>query len=125
MKEKKYGRIVNVASVASGQQGFGAAMAAHYTASKGGVTALTEAMADELAAHGILVNALAPGFIETEMTAPFMKQEKVLQGFLSRIPLGRVGTAEEMANVVLFLVSKENAYMTGSMVVADGGWLAA
>lgn len=125
MKEQDYGRIVNTASIASGQQGFGAAMAAHYTASKGGVVALTESMADELAPYGILVNALAPGLIETEMTEFISKDKQALQTQLVHIPLKRIGTAEEMANVILFLVSKENSYMTGSMIVADGGWLAA
>lgn len=125
MKENHYGRIVNTASIASGQQGVGVAMAAHYTASKGGVVALTEAMAIELAPYGILVNALAPGLIETEMTEAIIQDQQALQGFLSQVPLKRAGKTEEMANVVLFLASKENSYMTGSMIVADGGWLAA
>lgn len=124
MAKRKYGRIINIASVASGQVGVGFPLVAHYCASKGGIVALTEALATELAPMGITVNAIAPGLIETEMTAGIMKDEKGLQTFLQRIPLRRVGRAEEIADTVVFLASKENSYMSGAMVVVDGGWLA-
>ena len=124
MEKRKSGRIINIASVASGQQGFGSAGAAHYTASKGGVAAFTEALAVELAPFNINVNCLAPGLIATEMTDFILKDEEAKKGILTRIPKGRPGEAEEIANVVVFLASKEAEYVNGAMWVVDGGWLA-
>ena len=125
MAKRKSGVIVNIASVAMGQQGFGSANAVHYSASKGGIAAMTEALAVELAVYNIRVNAIAPGLIETPMV-DFVKQDsKTLEGILTRVPLGRMGKPEEISNVVLFLASDASSYMTGSTVVVDGGWLAA
>jgi NAD(P)-dependent dehydrogenase (short-subunit alcohol dehydrogenase family) len=124
MKKHKSGRIINIASVAAGQVGIGAAGAAHYCASKGGVAALTEALAVELAPFNINVNCIAPGLIATEMTAWILKDEQMSKGLLAQIPKGRPGRAEEIANVVVFLASKEAEYVNGAMWVVDGGWLA-
>lgn len=124
MKKQKSGRITNIASVASGQVGIGAAGAAHYCASKGGVAALTEALAVELAPFNINVNCIAPGLVETEMTGGILQDEQMRKALLSKIPKGRPGKAEEIANVVVFLASREAEYVNGAMWVVDGGWLA-
>lgn len=124
MQKQEYGRIINIASVASGQQGFGAVGAAHYSASKGGVAAFTEALAMELAPFNINVNCIAPGLIATEMTEFILKDEQAKKGMLARIPKGRPGKAEEIASTVVFLASKEAEYVNGAMWVVDGGWLA-
>ena len=125
MKGQNYGRIINIASIASGQTGVGFPAISHYCASKGGIVALTEALAVELAPLNINVNCIAPGLIETEMTEGILKDEKVKTGFLTRIPKGRPGKAEEIADVVVFLASHEADYVNGAMWVVDGGWLAA
>lgn len=125
MMKNKYGRIINIASVAAGQVGIGFPNIAHYCASKGGVVGMTEALATELTPHGINVNAIAPGLISTEMTAQVENNPQMLQGILARIPKGRVGKPEEIASVVVFLASKEADYVSGALWVVDGGWLAA
>lgn len=125
MSEQKYGRIINIASVASGQTGIGSAMIAHYCASKGGVVAMTEALAVELASFNINVNCIAPGLIGTEMTEWMLKDDKMMADFLPRIPKGRAGKPKEIADVVVFLASREAEYVNGAMWVVDGGWLAA
>lgn len=124
MVKNKYGRIINIASVASGQVGIGFPNIAHYCASKGGIVAMTEALAIELAPHGITVNVVAPGMIETPMLDPIKQDPKVFKEILKRVPLGRLGKPEEVAKLVAFLASDDSSYMTGSMVVIDGGWLA-
>lgn len=124
MVKNKYGKIINIASIASGQVGIGFPSIAHYCASKGGVVALTEALATELTPRGINVNAIAPGLISTEMTVQIESNPQALQGILARIPKGRAGKDEEIANVVVFLASKEAEYVTGALWVVDGGWLA-
>ena len=86
MKEKG-GKIINISSVASGQAGVGAARIAHYVASKGGIAALTEALAVELAPYKINVNAIGPGFIDTDMTDKLIKDEQVRKGFLQKIDI--------------------------------------
>jgi 3-oxoacyl-[acyl-carrier protein] reductase len=92
---------------------------ANYVASKAGLIGLTKTVAREFAARGITVNAVAPGFIETQMTA--VLSEKVKEGFLSQIPLGRAGTAEEVASAVTFLASDQAAYLTGQVLHVSGG----
>jgi NAD(P)-dependent dehydrogenase (short-subunit alcohol dehydrogenase family) len=107
-----------------GQVGTGFLNLAHYCASKGGIVAMTEAMALELAPHGIRVNAVSPGMIETPMIESVKADPKTLEAMLLQVPLRRVGKPEEVSNLVLFLASDKSSYMTGSTVVIDGGWLA-
>ncbi|HKZ34538.1 MAG TPA: SDR family oxidoreductase, partial [Patescibacteria group bacterium] len=97
---------------------------AHYCASKGGIVAFTEALAVELAPYGILVNAIAPGVIETEMTQGLLSDEKSKEGLFARIPLKRAGKAQEIAHSIAFLVSDEASYVTGATLIVDGGYLA-
>jgi len=124
MVKQKSGVIVNIASVAMGQQGVGMPNIVHYCASKGGIVGMTEALAVELAPFNIRVNAISPGAIETPMVDPLKTDPKTMEGTLARIPLHRMGKPEEVSNLVLFLVSDDSSYMTGSTVVIDGGWLA-
>ncbi len=116
MMKKRFGRIVNIASV-SGI--LGTAGQANYASSKAGVMALTKTMARELGARNITVNAIAPGFIITEMTDQL--PEKVKEEYLKQIPLKRGGTPEDIANVVAFLVSPAAAYITGTTLNVSGG----
>ena len=125
MVKQKSGAIVNVASVAMGQVGVGFATLAHYSASKGGIVAMTETIAIELGPYNIRVNAIAPGVIETAMLDPVKQDPKAMEGILARVPLHRVGKPEEVSNLVLFLASDASSYITGSTSVVDGGWLAA
>ena len=85
---------------------------------------MTEAMALELAPLGIRVNVVSPGAIDTPMAASVKQDSKTLEASLAKIPLRRMGNADEVANAVVFLSSDESSYMTGSVVVVDGGWLA-
>ena len=124
MVKQKSGAIVNIASIAMGQMGVGFATLAHYSASKGGIVAMTETMAIELGPYNIRVNAIAPGAIDTPMIDPVKQDPKTMEGILARLPLHRVGKPEEVSNLVLFLASDKSSYMTGSTVVIDGGWLA-
>ncbi len=124
MIKQKSGAIINIASVVMGQIGMGMAGLAHYSASKGGIAALTKTLALEFAPYNIRVNAIAPGAIDTPMAASTKADPKVLEATLAMIPLHRMGKAEEIANTVLFLTSDASSYVTGSIVVVDGGWLA-
>ena len=118
------GKIINIASIASGGAGIGFRQVAHYTASKGGVVALTENMALELAPKGINVNAIAPGVIETDMTKGLTTDEKTSAALLARIPKGRFGKPEDIGAAAAFLASDEADYITGAVLYVDGGWLA-
>ncbi len=124
MAKQKSGAIVNIASIAMGQVGIGFLGIAPYCASKGGIVAMSEAMALEMAPFGIRVNVIAPGMIDTPMAAIDQQDPKALEASLSRVPLKRPGKPEEVSNAVAFLASDESSYMTGSVVVVDGGWLA-
>lgn len=124
MQKQKSGAIVNIASVAMGQIGVGFPSLTHYCASKGGIVGMSEAMAIELAPYNIRVNVVSPGAIDTPMIDQVKQDEKTMEGILGRVPLHRVGRPEEVANAVVFLASDESSYMTGSVVVVDGGWLA-
>ncbi len=124
MAKHKWGRIINIASIASGGVGVGFPSVAHYCASKGGIVAMTEALAIELAPMGILVNCIGPGVIETEMTQNLLKDPKQAEALLARAPLKRAGKPEEIAAGVVFLSSEEASYTTGATLYIDGGWLA-
>lgn len=114
--KQKYGRIVNVSSV-SGLIGLPGQV--NYSSSKAGIIGLTKALAKEVAKYNITVNAVAPGFIETEMTASL--DEKVVKKYLEAIPAGRFGEASEVAKLVKFLLSDDAAYITGHVIPIDGG----
>jgi 3-oxoacyl-[acyl-carrier protein] reductase len=116
MMKAEYGRIVNIASVVGVG---GNKFQANYSASKGGLIALTKTTAQEFASRSVTCNAVAPGFIETQMTHAL--PEEVRQGWLTRVPLARPGTAEDVANVVAFLASPEAGYVTGQCLNIDGG----
>jgi 3-oxoacyl-[acyl-carrier protein] reductase len=118
------GKIINIASIASGGVGVGFGNIAHYAASKGAVVALTEDLAIELGPRGININAIAPGIIETDMTTGLLSDEKTRTGLLSRIPKGRFGKPEDIGAAAVFLASDESDYLTGSVIYVDGGWLA-
>ncbi len=124
MVKQKSGVIINIASVACGQVGVGFSALAHYSASKGGIIAFTETLAQELAPYNIRVNAVAPGMIETPMIDPVTSDPQKKEAVLGRVPLKRPGKPQEVSNLVLFLASDASSYMTGSTVVIDGGWLA-
>ena len=116
------GRIINIASIASGGVGIGFEGAAHYAASKGGIIGMTETLAIEFAPFGITVNAIAPGAIEPPMVGPI--NEELLSEIKLRVPLKRIGRPEEVSAAVLFLASEEASYVTGATFNVDGGWLA-
>jgi len=116
MIRKRTGSIVNMASVV-GLHGNGGQ--ANYSASKAGLVAVTKSLAQETASRGVRVNAVAPGYIATDMTAGL--PDKVKEAFLEKIPLKRMGTAQDVANAVLFLASDESEYITGQVIPVDGG----
>ena len=124
MLKNKWGRIINIASILSGGVGSGIAGAVNYCASKGGVVALTEGLADEFALQGITVNAIGPGFIETEMTEGVKAMPDMYNALIARIPMKRFGKAEEIAATVVYLASEEASYTTGATFYVDGGWTA-
>ena len=119
MMSQRYGRIINIASVSGiiGNPG-----QANYSASKAGIIAFTKTVAKELASRKITANAVAPGFIESEMTA--ILGDAVLDEAKKRIPMKRLGQADEIADAVLFLASKAAGYVTGAVLVVDGGMTA-
>jgi acetoacetyl-CoA reductase len=118
MLKQNYGRIVNITSVIGQIGNFGQA---NYAASKAGVAAFTKSLAKELAGKGVTMNAVAPGFIETEMVEGI--PEKVRQRLLDQIPLKRFGRADEVARSVVFICSADGDYITGAELSINGGLL--
>ena len=116
MMRNRWGRIVNIASVV-GQAG--AAGQANYAASKGGMIAMTKALAQEIGSRGITVNAVAPGYIQTDMTA--VLPDDVKARILAQVPVGRIGQPEDIAAAVKFLASEEAGYITGHVLAINGG----
>ncbi len=116
MMKKRYGRIVNITSIVGvhGQAG-----QTNYAASKAGIIGFTKATAKEVATRGITCNAIAPGFIESDMTAVLNETQKA--GILASIPQARMGKPEEIADLTAYLASKESAYLTGQVLSIDGG----
>lgn len=116
MMQQRYGRIINMASVVGV---YGNAGQANYSASKAGLIGLTKTAAKELASRGITVNAIAPGFIETDMTASL--SEKARNAMLNQVPMGRAGQPGDIASVVAFLASEGASYITGQVIHVSGG----
>lgn len=116
MMKRRWGRIINISSIVGiiGNRG-----QANYAASKAGLIGLTKSVAKEFASRNILANAIAPGFIETDMTAAMTPEAR--EAMSKQIPLERLGTAQDVANAVAFLASEQAAYITGQVLVVDGG----
>jgi 3-oxoacyl-[acyl-carrier protein] reductase len=118
LKKNAGGRIINISSTA-GQRG--EAFHSHYAASKGGILALTKSLAVELAPYNILVNAVAPGWVDTDMNTDVFADEKFHKAVLESIPLKRIATAEDVAGAVLFLASDLSRHITGATINVNGG----
>ncbi len=116
MRNRNWGRIINISSI-NGQKG--QMGQANYSAAKAGVIGFTKALAQETARKGITVNCIAPGYINTDMVAAV--PEKVLEGIIAQIPVGRLGKASEIARCVSFLASDDAAFITGATLTANGG----
>jgi 2-deoxy-D-gluconate 3-dehydrogenase len=121
IKQGEGGKIINIASMLSFQGGI---LVPGYAASKGGIKQLTMLMANELSKEGICVNAIAPGYIATDNTAPIRADKKRNKAILERIPAGRWGTPEDLKGICVFLASSAADYLTGYTYACDGGWLA-
>lgn len=121
IRQGRGGKIINTASMLSYQGGI---LVPSYTASKSAVMGLTRLMANELAPHGINVNAIAPGYMATENTRPLREDRDRNKAILDRIPAGRWGKPEDLQGVCVFLASAASDYMNGYTVAVDGGWLA-
>lgn len=120
MAEQGGGKIINVASMLSFQGGI---LVPSYTAAKSGVAGITKALANELAEKNINVNAIAPGYMATDNTAPLRADKKRSASILERIPAGRWGEPSDLKGIAVFLASSASNYMHGAIVPVDGGWL--
>lgn len=120
MLERSYGKVINLASMNSfvAAQRVGA-----YVASKGAIAQITKAFANEWGGRGICVNAIAPGYIQTDMTRALQQDENTYQEILKKIPLGRWGTPDDLVGLVLLLASDASAYINGAVIPIDGGYL--
>ena len=116
MMKQRYGRIINMTSVVGAMGNPGQA---NYSASKAGIIGLTKSTAKELASRNITVNAVAPGFVETDMTAEMT--DKAREALNAQIPLGRVGTTDDITPIILFIASEKAAYITGQVFHVNGG----
>lgn len=121
MIERGSGKIINICSMLSYQGGINVP---GYTASKHGVAGLTKALANEWAASGVQINGIAPGYMETNNTAPILADEKRTASITERIPAGRWGTPEDLKGPAIFLASSASDYMNGHILCVDGGWMA-
>jgi 2-deoxy-D-gluconate 3-dehydrogenase len=121
MLKREQGKIVNIASLLSFQGGI---RVPAYAASKGGVAQLTKALANEWAGRNVQVNAIAPGYFSTANTAALRQDEARNRQILERIPAGRWGDPEDLAGAAVFLASPASDYVTGEILVVDGGWMA-
>lgn len=114
------GTIINLASLLSFSGGI---TVPAYAASKGGITQLTKALSNEWAGRGVTVNAIAPGYVATEMNSALMADKGRARGILERIPMGRWGRAEDFGGVVVWLAGRAAGYVSGECVTVDGGWM--
>jgi len=120
IERKARGKIINVASMLSFQGGI---LTTAYTVSKHGILGLTRIFANELAPHGINVNAIAPGYMETKNTEALRMDQNRNREIISRIPMGRWGQPQDLKGVAVFLASSASDYVTGAVIPVDGGWL--
>lgn len=123
MAQAGYGRIINISS-ALGISGRKNKPSSVYSAAKGGVIALTKALACEWGEYGITVNAICPGYFPTELMAPWIDNEEYAAFFKTRVPVGRKARMEEASSTVLYLGAEESSYITGVIIPMDGGWTA-
>lgn len=114
------GRIINIASLLTFQGGINVPA---YAASKGGVAQLTKALSNQWAGEGINVNAIAPGYIDTDMNAALIADEERQQAILARVPAGRWGKPEDFKGAALYLASEASSYVSGEVLTVDGGWM--
>jgi 2-deoxy-D-gluconate 3-dehydrogenase len=121
MLERGFGKIVNIASLLSFQGGI---TVPAYAAAKGGVAQLTKALANEWSAHGVQVNAIAPGYMATDLTQALQSDPTRYRQILERIPAARWGSPQDVAGAAVFLASSASDYISGHILVVDGGWLA-
>jgi 2-deoxy-D-gluconate 3-dehydrogenase len=121
MLERGFGKIVNIASLLSFQGGI---TVPAYAAAKGGVAQLTKALANEWSAHGVQVNAIAPGYMATDLTQALQSDPTRYRQILERIPAARWGSQQDVAGAAVFLASSASDYISGHILVVDGGWLA-
>ena len=130
LSQKKHGRIINIGSLLS-FQGLhksielilGGKNVPAYSSSKGGIRQLTQALSNAWSRHGILVNAIAPGYIETDMTTALVADKARYKEITDRTPVGRWGKPEELVGPAVFLASQASSFVTGEMLVVDGGWM--
>lgn len=120
MLRKGYGKIINVASMCSW---FGGQTVPAYAAAKGGITQLTKALSNDWASRGINVNAIAPGYMATDLNAALLRDQNRYDQISARIPAGRWGVGEDMEGATIFLASKASDYLCGAIIPVDGGYL--
>jgi 3-oxoacyl-[acyl-carrier protein] reductase len=118
MLKKKSGKIINVASICALE---GCLAASHYSAAKGGIIGFTRAVAQEVAPHGINVNAVAPGYVETPLLSKAGVTEEMIQGMMPSIPLGRIGKPHEIASLIAYLATEDANYFVGQVISPNGG----